>query len=93
MNDIVLALKTLKEKHLTKGAKRFWESTLIINLDKSITANLKNNEELTFRVIDTEEGLFIEMTNTMGYKTYACEQLILLLETLTNYQKPLGGQN
>lgn len=93
VDDIIFALKKLTKKHLTKGATRFWESNLIINFDKSSSAYLKNNAKLTFKVIDTEEGLFIEMANTMGYTTYACQQLKPLLERLTNYQNPLGGHN
>ena len=93
MNDIIFALRTLKRKHLTKGASIFWESTLIINLDKPNAFNLKDNAKLTFKILNTEEGLFIEMTNTMGYETYACQQLKPLLEKLTDFQNPLGGQN
>ena len=93
VSKIIFALKELKEKHLTKGANRFWESTLIINFYKSNTTGLKNNEKLTLKVIDTGEGLFIEMPNAMGYTTYACQQLKPLLETLTNYQNPQGKQN
>ena len=93
VDELILALKKLKERNLTKGAKRFWKSILIINFDKSYSPKLKNNENLTFSVFDTEEGLFIEMTNTMGYTTYACQELKPLLEKLTNYQKPLGGEN
>jgi len=93
VNDIILKLKKLTEKNLTKGAKTFWESTLIINFDKSYDAKLKDKKKLTFKVFDTDEGLFIEFTNTMGYKTYSCQELKPLLESLANYQKPLGGQN
>ena len=93
VNDIVFALRTLKGKHLTKGAKIFWESTLIINLDKPNAFNLKDNAKLTFKIMNTEEGLFIEMTNKMGYETYACQPLKPILEKLTHYQNPLSGKN
>ena len=85
VDDILLTLQKLTQKHLTKGAKRFWECNLIIHFDKSYSANLKNKEKLTFKIFDTEEGLFIEMTNTMGYTTYACQELKPLLERLTNF--------
>ena len=64
-----------------------------LNFDKSYSPKLENKEKLIFSVFDTEEGLFIEMTNTMGYTTYACQELKPLLEKLTNYQKPHGGEN
>ena len=83
----------LKAKQLTKAAMRFWQSTLIINLDKPNSFHLKDNAKLTFKVLDTEEGLFIEMTNTMGSQTYACQQLKPLLEKLADYQNARGGQN
>ncbi len=93
VDEIIFGLKKLTEKHLTKGAKRLWKCKLILKFDKSYTANLKNKEKLTFIVFNTDEGLFIEMTNTMGYTTYACQELKPLLEGLTDYQKPLGGNN
>ncbi len=93
VNDIIFALKGLTEKHVTKGAKRFWESNLIINLDNSYITNLKDKDRFAFKVYDTQEGLFIETTNTMGYKTSACQRLKPLLERLTNFQTALGGQN
>jgi hypothetical protein len=93
VHNIILALKELEEKHVTKGATRFWESKLIITFDKSDSPNLKEKDKLPLSVHDTEEGLFIEVTNTMGYETYACQQLKPLLERVTDFQTARGGQN
>ena len=91
--DIIRGLNGLTEKPLTKGAKRFWESYLIISFDQSYNANSKDKNKVVFKVYDTDEGLFLEMTNTMGYQTYSCQQLKVVLERLANYQKALGRQN
>ncbi len=87
---MVNGLKVLNEKYLTKGAKRFWECYLIINLKQS-HAGLKDKKKITFKVINTNEGLFVEIKNVMGYQTYSCQQLKPVLERLTNYQAPVGG--
>lgn len=92
-HDILFALQELKQKHLTKGAKRFWKSKMTVNLNKSFSSNLKDKSHLSFIVYDTEEGLFVEMTNVMGHETYSCPSLKPLLERLANFDKPLGRQN
>ena len=94
INNIILALKSLKEKPLKKGERILWQSYLIINLEKSNTIKLKNNKNLIFEVFDTEKGLFIKIMNAMGLSTYyGCEQLKPLLEKLAFYQYPLGIQH
>jgi hypothetical protein len=52
---------------------------------------LKNKTKIILKIVNTEEGLFVETTNTMGYTTYACETLKPILERLANYQKQPGG--
>lgn len=50
--DIIQGLNGLTEKPLTKGAKRFWQSYLIISFDQFYNANSKDKNKAAFEVYE-----------------------------------------
>ena len=91
IDDLLSSLKHLTEKHFPKGTKTYWHTYVVLHFDKSFKNKLKDKTKLTLHIYDSNEGLFAEMQNVMGYTTYTTEGLKAKLEKITDYHYPAGG--
>gem|GEM_PF-6995585 len=82
INSILKSLKSLQEKHFTKGGRILWDETLFVNYRKKFDNRLKDKRQLALRVFDSDEGLFVQLTNEMGYDTYSSNDLRFVLESV-----------
>lgn len=88
INDLLVSLKSMREKHFDKGTAIKWNAYLTLIFDKAFRNNLKDQSQLVFHVYNSEAGLYIEKQNIMGYTTYSSDGLKSKLEELTDYKYP-----
>jgi len=82
INSITNQLNNPNENYPGRGISKTWEADLILDF--------KNNSNIKLEVLDAQHGICVFYTNTMGTPKFKCDGLKKILESISNYKKPLG---
>ncbi len=88
VSTFLKAIQSMKAGGMTKGVTVYRDVIMILHLTNPERLSLKNKSDIELLIHETQEGLFIEMTNVWGDEIFLCSDLKAPLEKHFNYKTP-----